>query len=432
MEEAGRPVPKLIRLGSLRDIAEELGMGGNTNEVKRAFRQNAGAFVTMKVSYKTLEGKRKTLEADFTRYNVIFTGELLPDERKAECVYINLNDIYRSVLNEVPWRPQDYDYLKRLTPAAQRFYEIISARFYGMFRRGDSDGVRISYSEYCAYSAQQRYFDYEHVKKQMYKVHQPHKESCYLASVKFENTQDENGRADWMMTYTPGAKAYNEHDYFTGKNPVLETKFLSEAKSESVAVDADLLGELTKRGIDEKQARTLLANAAADQDVLEQLEYADWRVATAPAETFHNPPGFYISVLKDNAAVPDTFESSRKLRDREELARKRDAELLRQAQIEIAYEDYKRKTVERYIEQSVSVNEHEALIAELQRSYVLQFKNASQWPSETLRSVAMNAAVVEIAKRVPLISLEEFASTCPAAEPSATVAGRPQAMSFSF
>ena len=182
MEEAGRPVPKLIRLGSLRDIAEELGMGGNTNEVKRAFRQNAGAFVTMKVSYKTLEGKRKTLEADFTRYNVIFTGELLPDERKAECVYINLNDIYRSVLNEVPWRPQDYDYLKRLTPAAQRFYEIISARFYGMFRRGDSDGVHISYSEYCAYSAQQRYFDYEHVKKQMYKVHQPHKKSCYLAS----------------------------------------------------------------------------------------------------------------------------------------------------------------------------------------------------------------------------------------------------------
>ena len=127
----------------------------------------------------------------------------------------------------------------------------------------------------------------------------------------------------------------------------------------------------------------MLANAAEDQDVLEELEYADWRIATAPAETFHNPPGFYISVLKDNVAVPDTFESSRKLRDREELARKRDAELLRQAQIEIAYEDYKRKTVERYIEQSVSVDEHEALFAELQRSYVLQFKNASQWPSET-------------------------------------------------
>ena len=250
--------------------------------------------------------------------------------------------------------------------------------------------------------------------------------------MKFENTQDENGRADWMMTYMPGPKAHNEHDYFTGKHPVLETKFLSEAKNDSVAVDANVLGELTKRGIDEKQARTLLANAAEDQDVLEQLEYADWRIATAPAETFHNPPGFYISVLKDNVIVPDTFESSRKLRDREELARKRDAELLRQAQIEIAYEDYKRKTVERYIEQSVSVDEHEALIAELQRSYVLQFKNASQWPSETLRSVAMNAAVVEIAKRVPLISLEEFASTCPAAERPATVGGRPQAMSFSF
>ena len=34
-------MPKLIRLGSLREIAERLDMGGNTNVVKRALRQNA-------------------------------------------------------------------------------------------------------------------------------------------------------------------------------------------------------------------------------------------------------------------------------------------------------------------------------------------------------------------------------------------------------
>ena len=87
---------------------------------------------------------------------------------------------YWSVLNDVPFRPQDYEYLKCLTPSAQRFYEIIGVSFYGMFRRNNSNGAQISYSEYCSYSAQQRYFDYEHLKKQMYKVHQPHKESGYL------------------------------------------------------------------------------------------------------------------------------------------------------------------------------------------------------------------------------------------------------------
>src|SRR5689334_11671235 len=119
IEAAGRPVPNLIRIGTLREIAEELGLGGDTNEIREAFAQNASAFVQMKIAYKTLERKLKTLDANFNRYAVIFTGEHLPDGRKADSVYINLSDVYRSVLNEVPWRPQDYEYLKILAPAAQ-------------------------------------------------------------------------------------------------------------------------------------------------------------------------------------------------------------------------------------------------------------------------------------------------------------------------
>ncbi|MEO8131924.1 MAG: hypothetical protein ABI822_32820, partial [Bryobacteraceae bacterium] len=213
IEEEGRPLPKLIRLGSLREIAERLDMGGNTNVIKRALRQNASAFITVKVGYTNLDGTEKTLEADFTRYSVIFTGEKLPDKRRADCVYLNLNDVYWSMLNEAPWRPQDYDYLKALTPAAQRFYEIVSAKFYNSFRFSNLNASKIAYSEYCAYSAQQRYFDYEHFKKQMYKVHQPHKKSGYLSQVSYESTQDADGKPDWMMRYVPGPKAKNEFEY---------------------------------------------------------------------------------------------------------------------------------------------------------------------------------------------------------------------------
>ena len=45
------------------------------------------------------------MEADFTRYNVIFTGEKLPDGRRADAVYIILNEPYREVLNNAPMRP---------------------------------------------------------------------------------------------------------------------------------------------------------------------------------------------------------------------------------------------------------------------------------------------------------------------------------------
>ena len=49
IEEAGRPLPRIIRLGSLKDICRELGLaesGANTNKVKRALLQNAFAAIT--------------------------------------------------------------------------------------------------------------------------------------------------------------------------------------------------------------------------------------------------------------------------------------------------------------------------------------------------------------------------------------------------
>src|SRR5580700_6179841 len=81
IDEQGRPLPKMICLGSLRDIADELGLGGDTNLVRRAIRQNAFAAITARLTYPTADGGERRLEADFTRYSVIFTGEKLPDGR---------------------------------------------------------------------------------------------------------------------------------------------------------------------------------------------------------------------------------------------------------------------------------------------------------------------------------------------------------------
>jgi hypothetical protein len=446
IEEEGRPLPKLIRLGSLREIADRLDMGGNTNVIKRALRQNASTFITVKVGYTNTDGTEKTLEADFTRYSVIFTGEKLPDKRRADCVYLNLNDVYWTMLNEAPWRPQDYDYLKALTPAAQRFYEIVSAKFYNSFRFSNLNASKITYSEYCAYSAQQRYFDYEHFKKQMYKVHQPHKKSGYLSDVSYESMQDADGKPDWMMRYVPGPKAKNEFEYFTGKTGVLETKievaagarsgiarqtavaqeaqqtFALEARPEDTNeppeavvlpdANAELTAELFKRGIAAKQAAALLNEIRPGQDVLEQLEYADYRIASEPAGTFRNPPGFYISAVRDNVPVPAHFESSRKRSDREDRERAAAVECEtsgeRALELEAAYADYRRAEVETYIARHLAPGEHAAMVEDHKRSYVAQFRNAAHWPAETLHSIAVNAAAVEISRRAPLLGFEEF------------------------
>lgn len=215
IEETGRPAQKTIRLGSLREIGESIGCNSSP-ELKRALLQNATASITAKISYKTQEGDDRSLEAVFNRYSVIFTNEMLPDGRRADAVYIVLNDIYQEVLNSTMFRPLDYDYMKTLAPMSQRLYEIISYQIFSAIKNSNSR-AKIAYSEYCMLSTATRYFDFDHVKKQMYKVFKPHTSSGYIARIEYERTRDEQGREDWWMWLTPGPGAGREFLAFSGQ-----------------------------------------------------------------------------------------------------------------------------------------------------------------------------------------------------------------------
>lgn len=211
IDEAGRPVPKVVKLGSLHDICRELGLseGKSKNDVRRALRQNAGAFITARRSYRGVDGTEFTAEISDTRYGVVFTGEKFPDGRRADAVYILLHDSYRDVLNSAPTRPLDYDYLKELTPGAQRFYELLSYQVFAALRN-DRPRAKMLYSYYCTHAPQIRYVEYERVKKQMYKLHAPHKQSGYISDVELRETTDGEGQPDWEMLYTPGRRARAE------------------------------------------------------------------------------------------------------------------------------------------------------------------------------------------------------------------------------
>src|ERR1700677_4531559 len=67
LDEEGRALPKMVFLGSLREIADELGCG-DTNLVRRAMRQNAFAAITARLTYTTAAGQERRIAANFTRY----------------------------------------------------------------------------------------------------------------------------------------------------------------------------------------------------------------------------------------------------------------------------------------------------------------------------------------------------------------------------
>ena len=216
IDEALRPVPEILKLGSLKEIGDELGLadsGKNRNDIRRALHQNAGAYITAKRTYKGADGVERTAEISDTRYGIIFTGEKFPDGSRADAVYLILHRAYREIINTAPIRPLDYDYLRDLSPGAQRFYELISYQIYAALKN-ERPRARVLYSYYCTRAPQTRYFDYDHVKKQMYKLQAPHKKSGYISEVELRETRDVDGRPDWEMFYTPGRKARAEFRCF--------------------------------------------------------------------------------------------------------------------------------------------------------------------------------------------------------------------------
>ena len=355
IEAAGKPLPERLKLGSLREISEQLGIsegGRDLKLLKRAFHQNAGAYIVAKFRYRANDGSEKLLEAGFHRYSVFFSGDTFKDGIRADAVYIEFQPSFREVLNNASFRPLDLSYKKQLPPTAQRFYEIVSYKIFAALKH-NQPVAQMAYSEYCTFSAQPRYFDYDHFKKQMYKVHRPHLASGYITKLQFSEATDENGKPDWIMSYTPGPKARAEYATFTGKKPRVITTAVVEhtrtvpshrqrqqrlhlepvAESQTaIGFDERVIAELAKRGVGESDARQLLAGLPPGQAVFDQLEWGDFQVAQASGK-ITNPPGFYISLLQRNVPVPAGFETSqaRKTRHEAESAQRQALRLEREA-----------------------------------------------------------------------------------------------------
>ena len=222
-------IPSLLKLGSLREICREMGVnqGQATTDLKKALYQNAFAVITCKQTFLDKDLKKQTIEFDSTRYSIFFLGETLPNEKKADAVYIHLHEDFLVLLNSAKTRPLDYDYLKELSPTAQRFYELLSFEMYAAIKYRHR--AKLTYSDFCTYAPQTRYFQYKRVNMQMKEIHAPHLKSEYIASVEYRETTDKEGRMDWEILYEPGPKAQSEYVTFLKKRDALETKQTQDA-----------------------------------------------------------------------------------------------------------------------------------------------------------------------------------------------------------
>jgi hypothetical protein len=366
IEEASRPIPRIIRLGSLNDICRELGQaasGGNTNQIKKSLHQNASTYITAKTRYRLADGSEQTLETGFTRYQIVFKGEKLPSGQAADCVYLILNDSYLKVINGAMTRPLDYEYLKCLPPAPQRFYELLSYQMYAALKN-DRPRAKLTYSYYCTYSPQTRYLEWEQARKQMAKIHSPHKKSGYIGEVKFQDTTDAEGNPDWVMLYTPGPRARAEFQAFTKRGgPVM-------LEVEPIPLESDLLPpppiqlglrlelpplatELITRGITQTIAVNLVEQFSAEL-VSQQIEVFDWLVEKQDKRVAKSPYGYLVESIRAPGGgykIPKGFvtkaEEQRQKEARQAKERK-EAEHRRREQEKDAAELAERQAIDAY------------------------------------------------------------------------------------
>jgi hypothetical protein len=422
IDEAGRPIPRIIRLGSFRDICHQLDLspsGDNFAGLRMALLQNASAFITAKITYRGADGGSKRFEAGFTRYSVVFTGDDMPNGYRADAIHILLNEHYWKLLNKAQFRPLDYDYQKSLKPAAHRFYELVSYSMYGALSKGQPE-ARLLYSDYCLRAPQERYFDRARVQKQMYKIHKPHMDSEYIAGVRYTKTLDSEGSPDWEICYIPGRRAKAHFAFFRKSGSELQPDSglraleapLRRSHPKKTAArthepQSPLEAALLDRGVAPAAVAALLKGREDDPAALDAVEWGDQLIRQAPAGSFRNPAGFYVYLLRENITPPADFETTRKREARhseqaQEEQRRRD-----RFHLEQAYEDYIERETAAHIQANESTLNFAGQVAEKAKSLRTRFRNMT--PGQ-LQDLARRTVVSEIRRGLPLISFEEFQS----------------------
>jgi hypothetical protein len=316
-------IPRLIKLGSIRDICRQLGIneGQATKEVKKALHQNASAYITASIYFKDKNNEENFLEFGATRYTLILTGRRLPDGRKADAVYILLNELYHDFITKSQTRPLDYEYLKKLTPSAQRFYELISPQIYSHVKNKLPCAI-INYSEICTYAPLTRYYNYDQIKKQMYKIHKQHKESGYIESVEIVQIIDKQGVFDCEFRYVAGKKAKEEFRIFSrsqkkgvGVRPENRLTIIPEIQKdltfevEKIIAEAEsetLFLALQQYGVSETKAKDLIKRSKMTAEA--QILYYPY---LAIAENVKNPSGWIIRAIENNYAPPESFKKEK-------------------------------------------------------------------------------------------------------------------------
>jgi hypothetical protein len=266
------------------------------------------------------------------------------------------------------------------------------------------------YSELCDILSLRSYSAQSRIRQQLAPSLDELQAHEYLAEWALERT---SSGEEYKVTFRHGRKFYRDRQarlegaaagesLLVDDTPDAELPILAAVSDAARLLEPELLGELTRRGIQEGTARALLESAAPEQPILDQLEYGDAQIARSPQD-FRNPAGFYVYLVRENVPVPQSFEPSRVRAARARAEDERSA-------VEVAYAEYQAEAVRQRFD-AMDPQERARRLQEKRDELVKRLPSAAAWKTETLNSHAEASLHRDISHEVPLLSFDEFRQT---------------------
>lgn len=318
---------------------------------------------------------------------VVIMGGELPDGRLADSNYVWLSNWQLENINQNYLLPVDFEtyrglknnIAKALVPLFQLW--LYASRNNGAFEK--------RYDDLCELLSlrPQRYAS--DIQKQL--------------GPSLDELQSKGFLSAWSLELTNDGRS---HKITARHGP----KFFADQRSQTAttqkSLEADrspmLLTALVSRAILETQAARLLKSLPGDQPVMDQIEYIDSIIQRGRIE---NPPGFYVSMLKENIPVPDFFETT----NRRNLRQGREREYFEKQTLAVEqtalYEDYVRTQLDRHITQVLGEVRFSEMVKTALPDCEKRYPNV---PRSTLTEIAESSVRCSLRQALSVLSFEEF------------------------
>lgn len=177
------------------------------DKVNQALLRILSTSITSQAAFYS-KAKRERITDSFHIYErVVLRDKTLPDGRIADKNYVWLSHYFLDSINHGYTKPLSLPFYKKLrSPIAQRLYELLGVKFYGVLNSGGSY-YNIAYRDLCQLLplAPQREHKYAH--RQLKQAHAELIEYGYLERVEWDG---------WTVRYYAGQKARTEHKQSKG------------------------------------------------------------------------------------------------------------------------------------------------------------------------------------------------------------------------